>query len=109
MHLPLTIVGQWAGNPTKASSEGQDKLLDPVLGLDFQPWPVEEQITRAWEWLLIPKLRLMLAAGGGPSGEQRPIQGHLEVAVPRGMHSALLFLGILFVVLVSVDRCANQK
>lgn len=93
MHLQLATVGQEEENQTNPSSMGQDNLLDPVLGLDFQRRPVEEQITPAWEWPPISSLRLALAAGRVPFGEQRILQGHLEIDVPG---STLLFYSLVF-------------
>lgn len=50
MYLQLAIIRQLEGNQTKTSSMGQDNLLAPVLGLNFQRRPVEEQVTPAQEW-----------------------------------------------------------
>lgn len=54
MYLQLAIIRQWEGNQTKTNSVGQDNLLAPVLGLNFQRWPVEAQLTPAQEWLVVP-------------------------------------------------------
>lgn len=49
MYLQLAIVGRGEGNQTKTSSVGQTNLLALVLGLTFQRWPVEEQVTPVQE------------------------------------------------------------
>lgn len=49
MYLQLAIVGRGEGNQTKTSSVGQSNLLALVLGLTFQHWPMEEQVTSVLE------------------------------------------------------------
>lgn len=49
MYLQLAIVGRGEGDQTKTSSVGQSNLLALVLGLTFQRWPVEEQVTPVQE------------------------------------------------------------
>lgn len=71
-------------------------MLDPLLGLNLERGPVEEEVSPAQEWAQNAHPETDFGAGEDPFGKPRLSQRHLEINSPG---STLLFYSLVFCLL----------